>query len=228
MQPNDLFSVVLPKAGKARRNSPRTPSAKALNVVRNLDAHGRMEAARDIIVVFGDLGVDRKKLADHLGLSHSSTSHWHHGANSISAHNLAVLVDTLHEYLRPSLRGMLALNGCRRAASLMSSMGLMWAHTADVVTGLDRPGSTQPESGSPGQPDGEPVASVARGEITWTHHADGSFTALNMRIVPAIIDGDQAYRVTVDLQGLAGPRRLSTDSLADAFAVCQHLVEACG
>lgn len=220
MQPSDLFSATPPKAGKARRNSPRTPSAKALGVVRNLDAGGRMAAAKDIIALFADVGVDRKKLADYLGLSHSSTSHWHHGANSISAHNLAVLLDSLHEYLKPSWRAMVALNAGGRVAALMSAMGFRW--TRDV-------GLEQQEAGGQGQSRGEPTAAKARGEVTWVLHSDGTFTAPGLRIEPGIDEADlqPTYKVMIDIKGFAG-RRLRAESLDDAFAVCQHFAEACG
>jgi len=90
----------LQETARLRRNSPKQPSELALRIAGfgaalPDAAKTRSAAARGIIDVFLKIGVDRNALADEIGLSRSSTGHWSRGENSISRHNLAVLIDAL-------------------------------------------------------------------------------------------------------------------------------------
>lgn len=234
----DLFSGHLPAPSKSRRNSPLQPTAEAQRLVQGLDAEQRKLAAIGLIKAFADLGVDRGALADGIGLSRSSTSHWHHGANSISAHNLAVLVDHMLRLVRPAVRMtgvILAYHGhpnpwTDAALAILDSPDLMrvveaapWRECRSLDEFIERTAHPVGYAG----PEGAEAAEVSD-RIRWEQHADGCFTSAGLRIEPGVdeLDAEPTYKVTIDLQGLR-TRRLTTDSLADAFAICQHLVEAC-
>lgn len=234
----DLFSGPLPAPSKSRRNSPLQPSAEAQRLVSGLDAEQRKLAAISLIKAFADLGVDRGALADGIGLSRSSTSHWHHGANSISAHNLAVLIDHMLRLVRPAVRMTGVILAYHPHENPWTKAALAVLDSPDLVRVADAAPWRECRSleefiEATAHPDGYAGPGVAeaaevRGGITWEHHADGSFTSAGLCIEPGVdeLDAEPTYKVTIDLEG-SRPRRLTTDSLADAFAICQHMVEAC-
>jgi transcriptional regulator with XRE-family HTH domain len=122
-----LFQDLQTKQQRRIRNSPATTSLLARNLARDMTAEQRGDAARKIVVLLASLGLDRAQLAERIGLSRSSTSHWHHGANSISRHNLAVLLD-LAAQRAPA---------ARRALAAISSTELPWSR--EVMSGFEIP-----------------------------------------------------------------------------------------
>lgn len=82
-----------PRMPQRRRNSPVKASLAAQGVVGNIPPDSRGAVAQQLTTLLAALGIDRGDLAEKIGLSRSSTSHWHHGSNGISRHNLAVLLD---------------------------------------------------------------------------------------------------------------------------------------
>lgn len=97
-----LFTDQQMKPRRKVRTSPRKRSHLAFALVSAMSPQARARAAREVIALLSGLGMDRMALAAEIGLSRSSTSHWFHGANSISRHNLAVLLDIAAERARPA------------------------------------------------------------------------------------------------------------------------------
>lgn len=229
MQDAGLFTDLAPVRRTKRRNSPVEPSKEALAVVDNLVPAVRAMWAQEIVHFLDVNGIDRNSIAALMRLSRSSTSHWFHAANSISRHNLAVLVDVLIAHGRPSCniaRNLLQANASWAelcTGSLHEYVKLLAKdrdNRAELTTLLERVEdhigrglvSVYPEP----SPDPTPPVDCAT-PMTWGRRTDGAYVC-----GPMVIEASgTGYKVTAP-----GGRRLlhvEVATLADAFALCHEL-----